>query len=132
MTEMHSNKIILAKTDHSLLSRFIKDNLNYDKDGKLKMFLQKIEQAEVLEDEDFPWEVIRLNSKAIIRDTIARINYSYSVVLPGEADHRQCKVSVLSPIGRSLLGYRRGQDITWDTSGKKRNFTIMAVSQFTV
>lgn len=91
--------------------------------------LGSIADAVVLEEDEFPWEVVRLNSKVIIRDKIARLNYTYTIVLPDEADHRKCKVSIFSPIGSALFGHRRGDDIFWQTPKGKRYFTIMAITQ---
>jgi transcription elongation GreA/GreB family factor len=84
----------------------------------------------LIEDADFPWEVIRLNSEVIIRDKIVRLNYAYTVVMPELADHKQCKVSVFSAIGSALFGNSRGNDIYWKVPNGKRYFTIMAVSQY--
>jgi regulator of nucleoside diphosphate kinase len=129
MLNIHTDKLILAKTDYQVLSDNLKKNKSTLNEKEFHWFSDKIKQAELRDDNDFPWEVIRLNSKVVIRDTIARLNYSYTIVLPEFADHRKCKVSVLSPIGSSLFGCRRGDNISWQTAGGKRFFTIMAVAQ---
>ena len=130
MLNINTDKLILAKTDYQLLADYLKNNKTTLNEKEFHWLFNKIEQAELCNDNDFPWEVIRLNSKVIIRDTIARLNYTYTIVPPEFADHRKCKVSVLSPIGSSLFGSRRGDNIYWVTTGGKRFFTIMAVSQF--
>lgn len=89
-----------------------------------------MENVQMIEDADFPWEIVRLNSKVIIRDKIARPNYTYIVAMPELADHKQCKVSLFSTIGSALFGNSRGTDIYWETPKGKRYFTIMAVSQY--
>lgn len=123
-------KLIVAKSDYDLIVGYLNKNKSLLQDEKNAGLLSKIEESEVFDDEQFPWEGIRLNTKVIIRDKVARLNYTYTVVLPEEADHRKCKVSVFSPIGSALFGYRRGDDVFWQTANGKRLFTIMAVSQF--
>jgi transcription elongation GreA/GreB family factor len=125
---VQTNKLTVVKEDFNALISYIEKNKNSASFMDGASLLGNIEHAEVLEEEDFPWEVVRLNTRVVIRDKEARYNFTYTVVLPEEADHRKCKVSVLSPIGSALFGYRRGDDTFWLTPTGKRYFTIMAVA----
>lgn len=127
---IENKKLVLAKEDFDLLSNYLKNNKAVATDEKNSRMIRLIETAQLVEDADFPWEIVRLNSKVIIRDKIARLNYTYIVVMPNQADHKQCKVSAFSIIGSALLGNSRGNDIFWNTPKGKRHFTIMAVSQY--
>ena len=124
-----TNKLIMAKQDYHFLCNYMRTNKTPGHVHNSASLLSNIQNAEVLEDEAFPWEIVRLHSKVIIRDKIARLNYTYTIVLPDEADHQKCKVSIFSPIGSALFGYKRGDDIYWQTQKGKRYFTIMAISQ---
>jgi transcription elongation GreA/GreB family factor len=125
-----NKKRILAKEDFDLLTNYLKSNRASSVDEKNSAVIRLIETAQLVDDADFPWEVVQLNSKVIIRDKIARLNYTYIVVMPELADHKQCKVSAFSTIGSALLGHSRGHDIFWSTPKGRRHFTIMAVSQY--
>lgn len=109
------NKKLIAKEDFDLLTEHLKKNNAIATDQKNDPVIQFIKNAKLVEESDFPWEIMRLNSKVIISDKIARLNYTYTVVMPELADHKQCKVSVFSVIGSSLSGNRRGNDIYWKT-----------------
>ena len=124
------NKKFIAREDLDLLASHLTKNKAITIDEEDKCIRDFIANAELIEENDFPWEIVRLNSKVIIRDKIARLNYTYTVVMPELADHKQCKVSVFSVIGSALFGNRRGDDIHWKTPKGKRYFTIMAVSQY--
>jgi transcription elongation GreA/GreB family factor len=130
MANTETKKLTIASADYELITGFLKNNSGVLKDDHNAKIFSRIEGAEVIDDEDFPWEFIRLNTKVIIRDTIARLNYTYIVVMPEDADHRKCKVSLFSPIGSALFGQKQGSDIYWQTTKGKRFFTIMAISQF--
>lgn len=129
MLTAQNKNLIIAKEDYHLLSEYLK-NTKMINGEKTSSILQTVENAELIDDTDFPWEVVRLNSRVIIRDKIVRLNYSYTVVMPELADHKQCRVSVFSEIGCALFGNSRGNDIYWKTPNGKRYFTIMAVSQY--
>lgn len=131
MITSRNKEFIIAREDYDLLSKYLKKNKTVPATETENPIIQIIENAKLIDEGDFPWEVVRLNSKVIIRDKMARINYTYTVVLPELADHKQCKVSVFSTIGSSLFASSRGDDIYWKTPNGKRYFTIMAVSQYT-
>ena len=130
MLTASTEKWIIAKEDYQLITNSLKNEKALRKEGKDALFINRMTEAEVMEDSEFPWEAVRLNSKVTIRDKVARINYTYTVVLPELADHRKCKVSVFSPIGAALFGRRKGSDTYWQTPNGKRYFVIVAVSQF--
>lgn len=130
LTIKNNKKWIVAREDHLVLTEYLKKNKAIINDSKEHSILHVVENAELIEDSEFPWEAVRLNSRVIIRDKIARLNYTYTVVMPDLADHKQCRVSVFSEIGSALFGNSRGNDIYWKTPKGKRYFTIMAVSQY--
>src|SRR4051812_10070077 len=82
MRSIENKKLLIAKKDFSLLSDYLKNNKAVAQDEKNSEIVQYIKNAELIEDAQFPWEIVRLNSKVIIRDKIARINYTYTVVMP--------------------------------------------------
>ena len=126
--DTQTSKLIMLKEDFNTLTGYINSNQTLLSGVQEDSLLEYINEAELI-GEDFPWDIIRLNTKVVIRDKVARYNFTYTVVLPEEADHRKCKVSVFSPIGSALFGRRRGDDTYWATPRGKRYFTIMAVSQ---
>ena len=129
MLTTQENKLIMVKEDYSHLTEYLRRNRGLINDEKIASLVSKIEEAEVLDEDDVPWDIVCLNTKVTIRDKAARLDYTYTVVLPAQADHRKCKVSVFSPIGSALFGYKRGDEIYWQTTNGKRYFTIVSVSQ---
>lgn len=125
-----TEEIIVAKADYDSIRNYLGAKKELLRDQNSAYILSKLETAEVCSEDSFPWDGIRLNTKVILRDKLARLNYTYIVVLPEHADHKKCKVSLFSSIGSAIFGHRRGDDISWQTPKGKRYFTIMAVSQF--
>jgi regulator of nucleoside diphosphate kinase len=131
MTIQVKNNLIVVKEDYDLLMNYVKKSKNLFPNQKVyaSNLLESIEKADVLNEGEFPKDMIRLNTRVTLRDKIARYNYVYTIVLPEEADHRKGKVSVLAPIGSALFGFRMGEDVNWQIHSGKRYFTIMAVTQ---
>jgi regulator of nucleoside diphosphate kinase len=88
----------------------------------------ELDRASVVADATLPPEVVRLGSTVTysIDDADAR---TVTLVHPDEADVAAGMVSVLSPIGATLLGLQPGQTITrmgWD--GDFREFAVLSVT----
>jgi len=50
------------------------------------------------------------------------------LVMPGAADIRQRKISIMAPIGTALLGFRQGQVVRWQVPSGRKKFTIVEVA----
>jgi regulator of nucleoside diphosphate kinase len=130
METQKSSELIVSKNDHALLMNYLRTNtpeLEYDRTRTVQL-IEEFGKARVINNTDFPSDVVRLNSNVVIRNTLARQNYKYTIVLPGNVDFRSEKVSVLGTIGFSLLGSRKGDTITIASPKGKRHFTILEVT----
>lgn len=58
-----------------------------------------------------PPDVVRINSRVRLRDTVANKDRIYTLVLPQEARGEDDHVSVLAPLGAAILGRRVGDNI---------------------
>jgi regulator of nucleoside diphosphate kinase len=101
--------------------------LKYDHIQAEKL-IEEIKTARVVTKNEFPKDMVRLNSKVTIRNTIARQNHEYTLVLPEKVDHKNDKVSILAPLGSGLLGFCKGDTITLPSARGTRFYTIIEVS----
>ena len=65
-------------------------------------------EARLLPDERLPDDCVRLHSTVTYEEQPAGKHRTVTLVLPKEADPARGRISVLSPIGRALLGRKRG------------------------
>lgn len=129
MEVTQTNQLVVAKNDHDMLIHFMRTNnmeLKYDK-AKSRQFLEEIANARIVANSEFPTDVVRLNSKVVIRNTIARQNYNYTVVLPDKADQKNEKVSILAPMGIALFGAKKGATISLPSARGKHHYIIQEV-----
>lgn len=87
----------------------------------------ELDRASVVADATLPPEVVRLGSTVTYKSEGADV--TVTLVHPDEADAAAGMISVLSPIGATLLGLRPGQSITrmgWD--GDFRGFAVLSVT----
>ncbi|TCZ59768.1 nucleoside diphosphate kinase regulator [Roseicella aquatilis] len=75
-----------------------------------------------------PAGVVALGSVAEFRDAATGETRRVQLVLPGEADIAEGRISVLSLVGAGLVGLSEGQSIDWPTQdGRLRRLTVLRV-----
>lgn len=84
----------------------------------------EISRAIVVNNQAFPPHTIGVNSKVLIRDLDTEQEKSFTLVWPSGADIRRGQVSILSPIGAALLGFRQGERVSWRMPGGLKRFLI--------
>jgi regulator of nucleoside diphosphate kinase len=88
----------------------------------------ELRKAKLVSKEELPLDVVRLNSMVTIRDEKIKKVMQVKLVTPDKADIKERKISVLSPVGTALIGYRKGAKISWQVPAGKKTFTILEVS----
>lgn len=92
------------------------------------MLLEEIERAELHEPATLPHEAVTLNSEIEFVDEKSRQIRTVQLVLPGEANISDGKISILTPVGAALYGLMAGQAIDWpDLTGEVRRIRILRV-----
>jgi len=75
-----------------------------------------------------PADAVGLGSKVNLLDLDRDSEVSYELVIPEVADLNLGLISVASPIGRSLLNKRVGDEVTIITPGGTKNFEILELA----
>lgn len=132
MTITTTKPIIIAKDDYDVLTSYIKSSRPpgsvHEKAGG-KSLSEELENANVVDTEKIPADVIRLNDTVLIRDLSGKRELKVTIVMPQHADVKQNRISVLAPLGTALIGYRKGQKISWDMPAGTRTFEILDVKR---
>lgn len=91
-------------------------------DNKNLSFLgAELKRAEKVSDEQLQPDFVCMNSQIEIVDLDTGKPMRVKLVYPGEADFRKGNISILSPLGAALLGYRKGSIVAFEVpAGIKR------------
>lgn len=121
--------VILTKTDYEILNSYVKNlhGMQVNERENFSKLSGELKKAEIVEDDNFPADIVRLGSTVIIKDLLANRDMTVTIVLPQLADIKQKKVSVLAPIGTALIGFKKGQTVSWNVPAGKKDFKIMNV-----
>jgi len=94
------------------------------------MLLEEIERAELHDPDTMPGGHVGLNSFVAFVDERTQQLREVKLVLPGEANFAEGRISILTPMGAALYGLAAGYSIEWpDLSGTPRPIRIVRVTQ---
>jgi len=125
-----ANKVILLKEDYDLLTNLFSTTKHFKTNDveNYKSLIRELSKAVVLNRKDFPPDVVRLNSTVTIKDEDTKSVMMFKIVLPIDANIKNKKVSVLAPLGTALIGFKKGDHLTWSVPGGEKHFSIMDVN----
>lgn len=127
--ETVKEQLVLTKIDYDIIMSCLKKGINRNtfnrKDGE--ELEAEIKRARLVNKDELPGDVVRLNSIVTIKDEMNEKTMQVIVVTPDKADIKQRKISIMSPVGIALIGFRKGQKINWEVPTGKRTFTILEV-----
>ncbi len=106
--------IIITKMDKDRIAKILEkmsDN-NQPLDKTARKLVDELSRAIVVESHEIPADVITMNTKALLQ--LDKDDYEVSLVYPEEADLNGMKLSVFSPIGTAIIGYREGNTVEWE------------------
>lgn len=108
-----SQEIYIIKSDKEKLIHIINKAISQElkPEAHLKGLETEINRAQVVEQQELSFKFIKMNSKVLM--TVDQDEEEMTLVYPEEADIKKNKISVLSPIGTAILGYREGSCVEW-------------------
>jgi regulator of nucleoside diphosphate kinase len=118
--------IVVTRTDLARLRRLIETARQRRRweEVHLLALAEELEEAEVVEPEGIPPDVVTMRSRVQVRDMVSGDLATYTLCYPVEANLNAGRLSVLAPIGTALLGYREGDVVEWPVPGGVRVLRI--------
>ena len=82
-------------------------------EDRLKVTLDELAAAKIVEPQDIPSDVVTMNSivKLSFMNNDRRVQLQ--IVYPDQANLKNNKISILSPVATALIGYKAGDEIEW-------------------
>jgi regulator of nucleoside diphosphate kinase len=127
------SQIIIATEDYETLHAYVKGLKPMQAfDRKNAALLQEeLKKATLVKKEELPKDIVRLNSRVIIKEGKNDKLIELVLVVPEKADIKERRVSVLAPLGTALIGFKQGQKVKWEVPAGNKTFTIMKVDNET-
>jgi len=88
----------------------------------------KLGRAEVIDCTALTGNRVVFGAQVALVDLDTDVEVRYTLLGPDESDVKMGSISVLSPIGRGLLGKEVGDEVIIQTPGGSRQFEVLAIS----
>lgn len=109
------NTILMTETDHKRIHQSIKtarENGNIKKEDFEKL-LAELKSAKIVLSEEIPADVVTMNSEVIVHFENNPAKVQFKIVYPADANMKEKKISIFSPVAAALIGYRVNDEIDW-------------------
>jgi len=114
----------------------LSENAEYDAakeaQGLLELRISKLEtvvaNSRVIDESKIDTETVQILNKVTLLNKANNAKMQYTIVSESEADLKQLKISITTPIAKALLGKRLGDIVEVDVPSGKLTFEILDIS----
>ncbi|MFO7989132.1 MAG: transcription elongation factor GreA [Thermodesulfobacteriota bacterium] len=96
-------------------------------EGRIGEISYKLGVAKVIDPDSVPKDVVRFASRVLVENLESEEQIAYLIVGPDEADIKQGKISMSSPLGSALIGKRPGDEAVLQAPGGKRMYEVIDI-----
>lgn len=125
-----NNELVLRTDDYKTLISYLNGGSNaktaFDPRNAAELHAE-LKKARLVDKDNFPEDVIRINSTVRIKAEEKNEVMQFMLVTPDKANIKEKRISIMAPIGTALIGFRKGQQIKWKVPSGVKTFTILEV-----
>lgn len=116
---MLMTKLIINKLDFLRIQKCIDEakTVKSISAGEAESLMRELNSAEIMEPEKIPSNVVTMHS--IVRISFLNTNkqIQFQIVYPREANLKENKISIFSPVATALIGFQAGDEVEWIVPG---------------
>ena len=113
----------------------IAENAEYDDAKNEQMLLEhriatleeRLRDARVIDKKSVPKDVVSVGSKVRLRDVDAKQTVEYHIVGSAEANPMEQKLSNESPVGKAIMGHKKGETVEVSAPRGSLKFKILEI-----
>jgi regulator of nucleoside diphosphate kinase len=125
MARKKAPAIHVTRFDKTRLMRLLRSlDAAHENRDEIEDLARELERGTEVESTEVEPDVVTMNSAVRVTDLDTLTSHLYTIVFPGDADFEKGRISILSPLGTALLGYRAGDVVTWEMPRGTRRLRI--------
>lgn len=94
---------------------------------RIARFEETLSRVKIISADDLPNDKIYILHNVKLKDLKTKEEFCYKLVSPEEADLEQDKISVTSPIGKSLMGRKKNEEVEIIVPAGKLKYKILDI-----
>lgn len=88
-----------------------------------------LKNAEVIDEDEVDLDTINIGCRVRIRDVAAKEDLEYKIVGSSEANSMENKISNESPVGRALIGAKKGETVAVEAPGGVFKYKVLSIER---
>ncbi len=97
-------------------------------EGRIQELEAVVSRAQVIDPTEVKGDIIRFGATVAVVDVDTDKENSYQIVGDYEADIKENKISLSSPLAKALIGKEVGDEVEYMAPGGKKTFEILEIS----
>lgn len=119
----------LTETDFRRLSALALAVRKSTRPERARFLDERLRDLVAYGEEDELIDHVTIGSGVVMRDLVSGAEFEYRLVLPADADISQGMISVLTPLGASLLGRGEGDVFSYESPGGTMRVCVDRISR---
>jgi len=113
------SKLIINRLDYARIKKCISDarQFNSISGGEAEKLMSELNSAKIVEPEAIPSNVVTMNSIVKLSFLNNNKQIQFQIVYPDQANIKENKISIFSPIATALIGYQVQDEVEWIVPG---------------
>jgi len=114
---MKAKDIYITQHDHKRLIKLLNDipQESHHQDFSVQDLINEMNRAIIISPKEVPENVITMNSRVLLRVVESGKDMTLWLVFPDKMDAVKNPVSILSPLGTAMIGYKVGDVFMWES-----------------
>ncbi len=129
-TRKNNREVYISRYDDKRLRELMAVARRFGREGEdphLKELETALSRGKMVDLQDVPPDLVTMNSKVCLLDLKEKQELVRSLVFPVDARSEEEHISILEPLGTTMLGYRVGDVFTVSDDGNKRKYQVLDI-----
>ena len=120
------SKIIINRLDYARIKKCINDAKQFKSisNTEAEKLMKELDSAKIVEPEAIPSNVVTMNSIVKLSFLNNKKQVQFQIVYQNQANLKENKISIFSPIATALIGYKVADEIEWIVPAGLTNIRI--------
>ncbi len=98
-------------------------------EGRIKEIEIMLRNARIVKDDEITGDTVTLGTTVELREEETGEEFAYTIVGSAEADPLNFKISNESPIGKAIIGHKKGDTVKVDVPSGMMRYTILSIEK---
>ena len=109
------SRIIMNSLDYTRIMKSIDDAKSKKtiKADEAEKLINELNSAKIVDPQDVPVDIVTMNSIVKVSFLNTKKEVQFQIVYPDQANFRENKISIFSPVATALIGYKESDEIEW-------------------